>query len=99
MRVAILTGEAKKDPRGALCFGEERVKLLPDGFKRRLFQESEIQVLREPVIPEVAGLERRSSFEGEKLAKRSSRKSDEEPREAIVPFKDRFRDAAATRSV
>jgi hypothetical protein len=69
-----------------------------DGLETQVFGEREIEVFREPVIREIAALERRAALECQPVAQRGPRQTDQEPSQTIVTFEDGLRDAAPTRT-
>lgn len=74
-------------------FLERDAEVPLDLLPRRLLCQGEVQVLREPVVREVALLERGSALEREAIPQWTPGQPNEEPREAVVALQDGLRDA------
>lgn len=95
VRISILTREAPFDPGGFSNSREDGLKLAADGLERHFASKREVQVLREPILAEVAPLERGTALEREMIAQRCPREPNEKPGKAVVPLEHGFREPAA----
>lgn len=66
-----------------------------EGLEGNLLRESEVEILAEAVVAEVAALDGGPALEREPLPERRTRQAHEEPRQAVVPLEHGFRDSSA----
>jgi hypothetical protein len=67
-----------------------------DRLPRYFLTEGEIEILREAITRKIDLLECSTALEGEPFRELSLRESDQNPREAVVPFKNAVRNPPAT---
>jgi len=78
-----------------LDLGIDSLQFGKDRFQWSLFSESEIKVLGETVIPEIAPLQRCSTLEYKTFAERRAGKAHKKPGKAVITFEDRRGNSAA----
>ena len=87
--------ESEFDSRRGAKRSEDFFKARLDGRKFHGLKQRKVEILRETVVSKAAASQGGAALEGEVFAERMRGECCEEPREAIVPLQDGFRNPSA----
>jgi len=88
--------ESEFDPRCGAKRSEDFFKARLDGRKFHGLKHRKVEIFREAVVSKVAASKCSATLEGEVFAEWMRGECCKEPREAIVPLQDSFRNPSAT---
>ena len=93
--LAVPSGVVEDDARRPSDLVADTFECVQDRLNGQLVDEGEVEILRKPVVTELAELKRRATLERQMLAKRGPGEANEEPGQAVVPLQYRLWNASS----